>query len=348
MKDKRLLSNVEIASFCGQAAMLFQAGITPVESLNIMLSDMKSSSGRELLAAILEVCRRGEPFHKALESTGVFPDYVIQMLAIGEESGNLDVCMSSLASYYEKEENISDNIKSAVTYPFLMIAMMAVVIFILISKVMPVFNQVFIELGSEMTGFSASLLRLGNSLNRYSVLFLILIAVGLLLYLFATKTRIGKHLMKRFLDWLPLTRRFSESIACERFASGMALTLKSGMDTFSSLDMVERLVGNKAMQSKIALCRDSLKKGDSFAEALSASGIFNNLHSQMISIGFKSGNIDPVLEKIAASYEKETDRRIQSIISILEPSLVIILSVIVGLILLSVILPLMGIMTSIG
>ena len=166
MKDKRLLSNEEIASFCNQTAMLFQAGIPPVESLNIMISDAKTSGGRELLTAILNVCLEGEPFYKALKSTGVFPDYVINMLALGEESGNLDVCMLSLADYYEKEIDISDSIKGAVTYPLIMIAMMFVVIFVLISKVMPIFNQVFVELGSEMTGFSASLLHLGTSLNR--------------------------------------------------------------------------------------------------------------------------------------------------------------------------------------
>ena len=348
MKDRKLLSNEEIASFCNQAAMLFQAGIPPVESINIMLEDVKSSGGKELLTQILEVCSQGEPFYRALESTGVFPDYVINMLALGEESGNLDVCMLSLAAYYEKEQNISDSIKGAVTYPFIMIAMMVVVIFVLISKVMPIFQQVFIELGSEMTGFSASLLKLGSSLNRYSVVFLVIICVLGALYLFATKTASGKRSFTRFLTVFPLTKRFYESVACERFASGMALTLSSGMDTFSGLDMVSSLVGNKKMQEKIELCRQSLEKGDNFAEALSSSGIFNHLHSQMVGVGFKSGNIDIVLKKIADSYEKETDRRIQSIVSVLEPTLVIILSVIVGLILLSVILPLMGIMASIG
>lgn len=348
MKDKKVLSNEEIASFCNQFAMLFQAGIPPVESIGIMLSDAKSSGGREILTQILDVCQQGEPFYKALESTGVFPDYAISMLSLGEESGNLEVCMLSLAAYYEKEQSISDSIRSAISYPCIMIAMMVLVIFVLISKVMPIFNQVFIELGSEMTGFSASLLRLGNSLNRYSIVFLVLLVVLALLYLLASRTAPGRRLWNKFLSVFPLTKRFYESVACERFASGMALTMSSGMDIFSGLDMVYPLVGSREMQAKITSCREALQEGSNFAEALASSRIFSNLHSQMIGVGFKSGNIDTVLSKIADNYEKETDRRIQSIISILEPTLVIILSVIVGLILLSVILPLMGIMTSIG
>lgn len=348
MSDKKLLSNEEIASFCNQSAMLFQAGIPPAEGMAILLNDVKSASGKKLVSDILSVCRKGEHFSTALASTGVFPDYVIHLLTLGEQSGNLDTCMLSLATYYEKEQSISDNLRSAVTYPFVMIAMMVIVIFVLISRVMPIFNQVFIELGSEMTGFAASLLRLGESLNRYSVLLLVLICLLISIYLFATKTRAGRRIVSRFVNVFPLTRRFYDNVACERFASGLAMAMSSGMDTYASLDMITNLVDNKVMQDKIQRCKEVLRSGDSFAEAVSGAGIFSNLYSQMVSVGFRSGNIDMVLRKIADGYEKETDRQIQSIISILEPTLVIILSIIVGLILLSVILPLMGIMASIG
>ena len=229
-----------------------------------------------------------------------------------------------------------------------MIAMMAAVIVVLVSRVMPIFEQVYIELGSEMTGFAASLLRLGNHLNRYSFIFVSILCILLLLYLFATRTQTGKRVTARFLNWFPLTRRFYESVACERFASGMALTLSSGMDTYSSLDMVAALVGNEKMKQNILSCKEAINAGANFAEALTGAGIFNHLYSQMVSVGFRSGNVDVVLKKIADRYEENTNRRLQSIIAILEPTLVIILSVIVGLILLSVILPLMGIMTSIG
>lgn len=348
MNKQKPLSNAETASFCSQVAMLFQAGITPTESMVILLNDAQTESSKELIRAILEVCQQGEPFYKALSSTNVFPDYVIHMVQLGEESGNLDKCIRSLASYYEKEENIAHSIKSAVSYPLIMIVMMLAVIFVLISKVMPIFNQVFIELGSEMTGFAASLLTLGNSLNRYSIVLLVVVCLIAALYIIATKTKKGRRITNQLLDIIPATRAFHESLASERFASGMALCLSSGMDTFSSLDMISTLVDNKTMQERIAACKQSLIDGSNFSEALTNSGIFNNLYSQMVAVGFRSGNIDTVLEKIASNYERETDRRIQGIISILEPTLVIILSVIVGLILMSVILPLMGIMASIG
>lgn len=348
MNEQKRLSNEEIASFCNQSALLFQAGITPIESMNILLSDIKSEKGKSLVSSILAVCRQGEPFHKALASTGVFPDYVIHTISLGEESGNLDVCMLSLAAYYEKEDNISENIKSAIAYPLLMIIMMLIVIFVLISKVMPIFNQVFIELGSEMTGFAASLLHLGENLNKYSLVLVGILCVLFGIYLIATKTFFGKKLVTKFLNVFPLTKGFYESVACQRFASGMALCLSSGMSVYTSLDMVSQLVGSTKMQEKIVACKRSIQDGSNLAEALAGSDIFNHLYSQMVAVGFKSGNVDVVLSKIADSYEKNTDKKMQAIISFLEPTLVIILSIIVGMILLSVILPLMGIMSSIG
>lgn len=345
---QKKLSNQEIASFCSQTAMLFAAGITPTESMNILLNDSKTTEGKEIISDILGTCRHGESFTNALKAAGVFPDYVLHMIHLGEESGNPDDVMQSLADYYEREDTISDSIRNAVSYPFVMIGIMVLVIFVLLGKVMPIFNQVFIQLGSEMSGISATLLHLGNSLNRYSLVLIITLAVLVLLYLFATKTQRGRTLTKRFLSVFPLTRGFYEKLAAGRFASGMALAISSGMDTFTGLDMVSELTEHKNMQKKIAACKQAIEDGLNLSEALTSSGIFSNLYARMVAVGFRTGSIDAVMQKIADNYDRESEQKIKSVISILEPTLVIILSVIVGLILLSVIFPLMGIMSSIG
>lgn len=347
MHQKRL-SNQEIASFCSQTAMLFQAGIAPIEGMRILLNDSASTEGRQILETILHTCEQGESFAKALSAAEVFPDYVMHMIALGEESGNLDDVMQSLADYYEREDSISDSIRSAVAYPFLMIGIMMLVIFVLLGKVMPIFNQVFIQLGSEMSGLSASLLHLGNSLNRYSLVILIVLAVLVAVAIIAAKTKTGQKLTRRFLSVFPLTKGFYAKMAAARFAGGMALTISSGMDTFSSLDMVAELTDHKGMQEKIAACKKSIEEGSNLSEALTSSGIFSNLYSRMVAVGFKTGSIDTVMQKIADQYDRETEQKIRSNISILEPTLVIILSLIVGMVLLSVIFPLMGIMSSIG
>ena len=348
MKAKKLLTNKEIASFCGQVALIFNAGITPAEGMSILLSDTANSEGKEIIEQIHQKCCEGSSFCDAIKCTEVFPDYVVNMIHMGEESGNLDNVMQSLSDYYEREENIAESIKSAISYPIIMIGMMLLVIIVLLTKVLPIFDQVFNQLGSEMQGVSKSLMNIAVVIRQYSVVIIVILCVAVLLFLFFKKTNPGKRMLYSFLHKFPLTRGFYESVAAGRFASGMALMLSSGVDTYSSLDLVKVLVGNKPMEDKITKCKELIEQGSNFSEAIASAGIFSNLYCKMISVGFRAGSVDVVMRKIADNFEKETDNRIHSIISILEPTLVIILSVIVGLILLSVILPLMGIMSSIG
>ncbi len=348
MKKQKLLSNAEIASFCRQTALIIQAGITPSEGMDILIHDTIDNAGRELLQAIGDSCREGNYFHQALESTGVFPNYVVKLTALGEESGNLDSVLLSLAQYYEREENISESIRSAVTYPLIMIAMMFVVILVLIVKVLPIFKQVFIQLGTEMSSLAESLLRIGSSLSNYSIVLTALLVLIICICFFLYKTPVGRKKIKQLLCRFPLTKGFYDKVAAGRFASGMYLAFTSGMDTYQSLDMISQIVENDDMNRKIELCKQEIEQHSDLPEALSKAQIFSNLYSRMVAVGFRSGSIDVVMKQISQNYENETDKQISRIISIIEPTLVILLSLIVGVILLSVLLPLMGIMSSIG
>jgi len=348
MATVRKLSNAEISAFCSQTAMLYNSGIMPAEGMDILLQDTKTESGRAILTQIKEVCNQGETLYTALKQTEVFPEYVLNMIQLGEQSGNPEITLQALADYYDRQEAIAESVKNAVSYPMIMIFMMLLVIIVLITKVLPIFSQVFEQLGSQMNAFSTSLMKIGQRLSSSSIVLVILLCLILAAFLFFTKTNLGKHTINRFLNSFPLTKKFYDSVACSRFASGIAMTMASGMDTFESLDLVSALVENPRMQVKIEKCKEELLEGASFPEALSKAEVFSMLYSRMIAVGFTTGTVDNVMNRIADSYDMEVDRRIHNIISILEPTLVIILSLIVGMILLSVILPLMGIMSSIG
>ena len=347
MKTKRL-TNLEIASFCEQMSMIMKAGITPKDGLAILLSDTKDASTQEILKELLKTASLGETFTNSIKSSNVFPEYVENMIAIGEETGKLDEVMQSLSDYYEHEESVSESVRNALTYPFIMILLMLVIIVVIISKVLPLFNQVFIQLGTELNGLSASLLHIGDVIQSYSLVFFGIIFLLLIAYVYITKTNSGKAIFAKFCSSFGPTKQFYSNIAYGRFASGMSLMLNSGMGIYQSLEMVKHLVDYPDMEEKIENCKQDIMNGDNFSEALLKEGIFNNLYSRMVAIAVKTGDTDSVLGKIATIYDEETDKKIRSFIAIIEPTLVISLSLIVGLILLSVILPLLGIMTSIG
>ena len=342
------LTNMEISTFCDQMAMILKSGISTIEGISIMSEDMADSSGKALLNKIYEDLEASGNLSQAMDISGVFPDYVLNMVNIGEQSGRLDEVMASLALHYQREENLSGSIKNAVTYPLIMIGMMIIVIAVLIVKVLPIFNQVFIQLGSEMTGFSRGLLNMGAVISRYSIVFIAIVCLLVVLLVYLSKSKKGRAFMVRFTIKFFATKDLREKIAVSRFASGMALTLKSGLDTDQSLDMIESLVGHPGLQSKIRQCRELTSEGMNFPDALAKSKIFTGIYAKMISIGFKSGVMDEVMSKAADQFDDEIQTRVSRMVSIIEPTLVAVLSIIIGLILLSVMLPLMGIMSNIG
>ena len=348
MKKQGKLTNNEIASFCRQTSLIIQAGITPAEGMNILIHDTISSSGKALLESISDNCRKGLHFNQSVAETGVFPDYVVNLIALGEESGNLDNVLASLADYYEREEDMADSIRSAITYPLIMIAMMFLIIIVLVVKVLPIFKQVFDQLGTQMSPLATRLMSLGSSLSKYAVVLTIvlfcIVIIAIILYKIPTTNKKIHNLLTK----LPITRDFYNNMASGRFASGMFLSFSSGMDTFHSLDMISQLVENESMQKKIELVRNEVQNRSTMPEALATAQVFSNLYSRMIAVGFTSGSVDVVMKQIAEHYENATEKQLRRMVAIIEPTLVIVLSLIVGVILLSVLLPLMGIMSSIG
>lgn len=345
MKQKRF-SNLEISAFCGQLSLILRSGISALEGITILLDDTENSQERAVLEEILRGMEIHGSLYPALAATELFPHYLLHMIKIGEETGTLDEVMLALSEHYEREDSISHSIRSAVSYPAVMAGMIILVIIILLVRVMPIFQQVFVQLGTEMTGVSRFLMDLGTGLNRYSVFFLALLALILCLSFYFSRTKLGKkHFQSLGSHIAPLRTIYDEIAAC-RFASAMALTLRSGLDSGRSIDLVCNLNEDPFFQKKLDDCQKRMKQGQDLASSLHDSGIFSGIYSRMASVGKRTGSMDQVMKKIAQLYQNDIDNRIGRSIAILEPTLVIGLSLVVGLILMSVMLPLIGIMST--
>lgn len=330
--NAKLLSNLELAEFCNQMSMILHSGISALEGLNLLLEDSQTDSEKSLLTQMITEMENTGNFYTSAASSNVFPEYALHMFKLGEETGTLDDIMEALAVHYTREENLSGMIRSSLVYPCIMIGMMAVVIIVLLVKVMPVFNQVFQQLGQEMTGFSASLLALGETLSHYSIAFIVIIAIIVILLLLGRK-----H--------LPFQKKIQENMSACRFAGGLSIALKSGMTPEQGLELASNLVENPSYNDKITNCKTMLENGSSLSDAFQKSHIFTGSYARIAHLADKTGTMDEALAHIAEEYEYATNNKITNIIAKLEPTLVIALSVIVGVILFSVMLPLLGIMS---
>lgn len=190
------LTQTEIAVFCQQIALVVNAGLPTYYGISILRDEAADEETAALFDQIYQPMEKGSQMHEALRATGRFPEYMIHMIELGEATGRLEEVLSSLSKYYEREAEIRNGIQKAITYPLIMTVMMIAVILVLIAKVLPVFSQIYAELGSELTGFARMLMRISNLINRYMIVFVIAFVVlfvfGLLIY----QTDIGRVLFQ--------------------------------------------------------------------------------------------------------------------------------------------------------
>lgn len=338
-------SPAELSAFCAQLSLILHAGLSSYEGILAMLEDAEGREEKEILTKISDSLAMGEDLSVSMEELSLFPSYMIEMIRIGEQTGRLDEVMDLLSSHYDREDFIAGSMKNALTYPLAMASIMILVIIVLLVKVLPIFNQVFIQLGSEMTGISAVLMKIGLTLNRYSMVFIFVVLSILALFLYGSKTASGKQLFMKIGYRFSFTRSLLEETSACRFASSLALTLGSGLGNEQSLQMVQATNNDLNFNEKISLCSNYLSEGMDFSSSLQKSHIFSGIHSRMITIGEKTGALDKALSTVAAKYQESIDLKINQALSVIEPTLVISISLIVGIILFSVMLPLIGIMS---
>ena len=345
MAKIQTLSAEELSAFAAQLSLTVKTGIPLSEAVMILLEDAETGAAKKLLNIILGKLEAGGTLSEALKETGMFPVYMTQMVEIGEASGRLDYVLDSLQRYYAREDNVAKSAKSAITYPAIMLVILVVVIIILVTKVIPVFNQVFISLGGELTAVAQGAMNLGNIVGNSSIV-LVGIVIAIVIVVIALRLAPGGKNRLAAIGQR-LFRQLADRMAAAKFASGMSLMLASGLDVDHSVELTLPLITNPEMRAKVEKLKEMTERGEAFAASVVAAKIFSGVQGHMLTLGFKSGNLDNVMGQIADDYEKDIDNRIDNLISIIEPTLVAILCVIVGLILLSSMLPLLGVMSSI-
>ena len=338
----------ELSAFCLQIALLLEAAVPLDEGLSIMAEDARTQWEKDMLLFMSEGVELGDPFFKVLEDTKAFPPYVVKMAKLGQSTGTMEEMMLSLSEYYEKEFFLMRNIKNALTYPVIMVFMLLAVLFVLFAKVMPIFEDVYSQLGAQISPVAKSAIRFGGAFSG------IALAVGSVVMVVCAAvwvfTKLGHRIsfVEKLIGWVKRKSKIALAIANRRFTSVLALTLHSGLELEKGLELAEELVENQLVEEKIGTCRQMLGEGQGYYESMKATGLFTGFHVQMIKTGSRSGHLDRVMEDISGDYEQQADGAIDGVISRFEPTMVAVLAVAVGLVLLSVMLPLVGVLSTIG
>ena len=339
------LTNRELFQFFEQFSIILRSGMSAIEGLAILNDDTQTERGKELLSFLSKDMEESGSLAHAMEESGAFSPSAAAYVRTGEETGCLDEVTKGLSAFYQKELQIREQIQSAVTYPLVMLGMMTAVIIILLVKVLPVFRPVFRQLGLEMNGLSGALLGMGETFSSYSTVFLVLLAAVIGLLLFFSLHPKGRTLFYKAICRFPGVREIPENLDYSRLCQCISMGIRSGLSPELCVELASAVVTQTEIRDKLSGISKRLSEGYGFTEAITESGLFKAMELRLISLGFQAGSSDEVMENLAEQYEEKSVGSISHIVSILEPTIVIVLSLLVGLILLSVMMPLLGLLS---
>lgn len=330
----------ELVLFTRQLATMIGAGIPLLESLEILVDQAETPILRETLRAVTDDIRSGKDLSHSLERhPKVFSNIFVSLIRAGEASGQLDEILNRLADYTEASEKLRREIKSAMTYPVVSLALILSIASFLMIGIVPKFKPIFDALGVELPAVTRAILGVADFCqNHWPVMFGGFAAFGFGVGAFK-RTKKGR----RFFDWfvlhVPVFGQLFRKVALSRFARTFSTLIKSGVPILEALEIVSATLGNQIIAEVVEEAREHVRQGETLAEPLAKHPIFPPMVTKMIGIGEKSGALETLLEKIAVFYDDQVNAEVKGMTSLIEPILIGVIGFLVAGIVLAVFLP---------
>ena len=344
-KKQNGLSSAELSCFCGQVALILEAGLPLYDGLETLAGSGTENSNTDMYVSASKGVNETGSLYDALKEDDRWPSYLVEMIGIGERSGHLERVMRGLESYYAREDRIRSSVVSAVTYPIVLSVMLVLIVFILLWKVLPVFRRVLNSMGVGMSESASAMMKIGSAVGWIVLALVVVLLAAALVLVILSRTKYRSKVME-LIQKVPAIARLNRKLSASRVSSVLSMMLSSGFPTEEALDMTGAVISDPEAAEKVKRIRTGLDEGKTFADAISDTGLFEELHSRMIKMGCATGHEDQVLGRLSEVYEEQVEEDISRLIAIIEPTLVALLAVVIGAVLLSVMLPMAGILTS--
>lgn len=343
------LTKEDTILFARQLALAINSDIPLTQGLELIGEKTDNVALKDVLVNVVDQLNMGEPFSDAINKyENILSPFFVQMIIIGEQSGTLPEVLEQIAASYEKQLETSNKLKSALTYPIILSILMFGVIVLLVVQVMPMFNDVLASLGGEMPLITRVILSVSLFIRDYFIVIIgivLILIVGFILY---SKTEKGSYTLDRLKFKLPIQKDLTSSLLAARFARNLGILIQSGMNFQEAFELIKPTMNNEYAEDMIEEGIKDLNNGEALDEVIEKMELFPWLLMKLFAVAARTGQMDKALKTAAVEMEKEVDNRLTRLTTVVEPVLIIILSLIVGVILISVVLPVVNIMNSIG
>lgn len=329
--------------FLRQFATLISAGILLVESLDLLAEQTTNPRLKAILEDLSTEVQEGSPLSVSMSKhPAVFPNLLIQMIQSAEVSGRLEEVLEQMANYYEKQYRNKQKVTTAMTYPIVVGILALVITAFLLIFIVPIFGEMFASFGSELPAITQMVLGLSQWVQKYWVLILVFLLATIFLLRYLSQ----RDKMAYSFDYLqlkiPIIGMFLQKTILARMTQTLSSLLNSSVPILQALDVTSQVVDNRVVEEVLLAAKKDVEQGESLAKPMEAHWFFPNLIIQMIKVGEASGSLDEMLKKASDIYEQEVEEASEKLQSLIEPLLIVFLSVIVGFIVLSIVIPMFG------
>lgn len=342
------MNNIVLADICYQLSVVFKSGLPISDGIKILSEDSEQKEIASALDSISSSLDAGLTITEAFEQTKLFPKYMCEMIRVGENAGKLPKVFDELHNYYIGRAEFQKKLKNAISYPLVLLLMMLAVLGLLVFKVLPVFHSLLISLGGEIPAASAAIFGIAdymrNGLLVIIVLFMALVLFSLVTFKFRWLPKTRSYLLTH----LPLVSKIYKKNVLVKLSRALTTLIASGYSFEMAAEKALPLLDDDVIQHRIDTAVSDMSAGQDVYDSLKKIHIFPNLFFKMFKLGAKTGTLDEMSEKFTDTYQHELDHLMDKTATMVEPVLVTIMSVVVGLVLLMTLLPLIGIISAIG
>jgi len=345
-KHSRITSD-DLVVFCRQLATLIGGAVPILKSLDTIAKQVPSSKLYSVIKDLEKNMEGGLSLHEAMtKHSKVFSELWINLVDTGEASGNLTLVLGRLASYLERGASFKKRIISNLMYPSLLLVSSLGALFFLTIKIIPTFAELFKGFNLTLPALTEMLVTFSYLIRKYmGVVIGAIFVIVFLIRLYVKNTKEGRMLFERLQLGLPIFGEFFRSLLMERFASGVATLIESGVPILYTLEIAERSMGNLIMAGIIRQIKEDLRGGKSLNSALEKSGFFEPMVVQMVAVGEEIGDLPQMLKRIEAFYQEYTETFLARFTALFEPIMLMFMGLVIGVMVLGMFLPIFKIAT---
>ncbi|OJF90905.1 type II secretion system F family protein [Alkalibacterium sp. 20] len=336
----RPLKQKEFVVFLRQFSTLMEAGILLVDSVDLLAEQSESKALQAALEEISVDIKEGVALSEAMKNfPKLFPELLIQMIKSGEVSGQLEDVLERMATYYEKQYRIKQKVSTALTYPIVVGSFAIIITVFLLLFIVPIFGGLFASFGSELPLITRIVLNLSEFIQRFWWLFVLFTVLLVIVFMQLKKREDVAYYLDKLELKIPVLGPFIQKAVLARMTQTLSSLINSSVPILQAVEVTSQVVGNRVVKEVLLESRSSLERGESLAKPMADHWVFPPLIIQMIRVGEQSGSLDDMLKKVADIYDQDVNEASDKLQSLIEPVLIIFLAVIVGLIVLSIVVP---------